>query len=76
DAYCEALQLWIEECDLAKQERLRVGSVKPKLGKLEHPATKPGNNTGDGYIGDKGDQMDCDNRINEGIESDGGSYEE
>ncbi|KIK91517.1 hypothetical protein PAXRUDRAFT_66748, partial [Paxillus rubicundulus Ve08.2h10] len=53
----------------------RVGWAKLKLGKLESPVAKPGNDTGDGNIGNEGDQMDFDDENNEGIESDGGSDE-
>ncbi|KAF9231425.1 hypothetical protein BU15DRAFT_82421 [Melanogaster broomeanus] len=77
-AYQDALQLWEEERNLAKQDKRRVAWAKPKLGKLEAPAPKPvanpGNtdNAGDGAEGTDGNEEEGD----DGTMSDGGSEDE
>ncbi|EGO04738.1 hypothetical protein SERLA73DRAFT_68404 [Serpula lacrymans var. lacrymans S7.3] len=82
EAYHEAMHLWKEESNLAKQERRWVGWAKPKLGKLESQAPKPGPVQGEGDKTSKGNgevtgSEDEQNDENvDGMESDGESAEE
>ncbi|KIK77921.1 hypothetical protein PAXRUDRAFT_80254, partial [Paxillus rubicundulus Ve08.2h10] len=45
-AYYDAMQLWKDGSNLAKEQRRRVAWGKPKLGKLEPQAPKPGTEQG------------------------------
>ncbi|KAN0086056.1 hypothetical protein V8E55_007190 [Tylopilus felleus] len=45
--YNHVIHLWKEENELAKQEERRIGWAKPKLGKLEPAAPKPGAEQGE-----------------------------
>ncbi|KIK80283.1 hypothetical protein PAXRUDRAFT_159071, partial [Paxillus rubicundulus Ve08.2h10] len=52
EAYREAMRLWKEESDLAKQNQRWVGWAKPKLGKLEPQVPKPGSKREEGTSGE------------------------
>ncbi|EGN91619.1 hypothetical protein SERLA73DRAFT_80282 [Serpula lacrymans var. lacrymans S7.3] len=82
EAYHEAMHLWKEESNLAKQEQRQVGWAKLKLGKLESQAPKPGPVQGKGDETSKGngevtgsEDEQSDENI-DGMESDGESAEE
>ncbi|KAI9573867.1 hypothetical protein HD554DRAFT_2202030 [Boletus coccyginus] len=79
-AYHEALCLWKEERELAKQEKRWTAWSKLKRGKLEAPIPKPvaesgsTNITGDGAEGDDGNASGEED--DDGTRSDGESEEE
>ncbi|KAF9232929.1 hypothetical protein BU15DRAFT_67020 [Melanogaster broomeanus] len=81
-AYCDAMHIWKEESDLAKQQRRWVAWEKPKLGKLEPVAPKPGSQEGEaGEVELEGENREVtedeqSDRNDDGMGSNGESGEE
>ncbi|KAF9238112.1 hypothetical protein BU15DRAFT_48011 [Melanogaster broomeanus] len=72
EAYRGAMRLWKEESEVAKRERRRVAWAKPKLGKMEPQAPKPGSERGEGAsgecegLGDEGNDEDVTDEQSDG----------